>query len=302
MRTPVTGTSANGAAAPTAAANAGTSRRPAAAAHGDDPRAPERDQREQRPQRRKPDVHQPPPPPRIRPERPRLEARPTTSAPAPGPRPQARSPRSGATLRPASVSMKKRTRRPFSVRNQPSASARLTTRWRAASPSLSSGSAAPGRLPRPAPAQHRARAGVAAGVGGDVQQPGRPEHRRAPRPPRRCAPPPARAPAGWRRRTRRRPRWSPRAATAARIGSPAERPRSTISVPGGAQANGLRAARAACAGANTPTAVIEGRKSPAPGRHGREVNTSPSLRAAGAVRDACETIVAHRAARGATTG
>ena len=141
---------------------------------------------QQRPQRREPDGQQPPAPPRIRPERPRIEARRRRRRQAQA-RGGERVRHAGRDARPASVSMKKRTRRPFSVRNQPSASARLTTRWRAASPSLSRGSTTPGGCRAPPRRQHRARAGVAAGVGGDVQQPRRPEHRRAPRPPRRCA-------------------------------------------------------------------------------------------------------------------
>ena len=44
----------------------------------------------------------------------------------------------------------------------------------------------------------------------------------------------------------------------------ADRPRSTISVPGGAQANGLRAARAACAGTITPTAVMRAARAQRP--------------------------------------
>jgi hypothetical protein len=46
---------------------------PTAAADDDGPRAPERDQHAQHPQRREPDVHQPPPPPRIGPKRPRID-------------------------------------------------------------------------------------------------------------------------------------------------------------------------------------------------------------------------------------
>ena len=179
-RTPATGTSTNGAAAPAAAASASASAPPAgraaaaARARRSATSASERPTPPTNPigshrQRARGSGHSGRASSRARRRRRQAQA---------GGRQRRRRP-PGATRGQSSVSTKKRTRRPFSVRNQPSASARRTTRWRAASPSLSLDSPA-AVWERPAPRQHRARAGVAARVDGDVEQAGRPEHARTP--------------------------------------------------------------------------------------------------------------------------
>ena len=272
MRTPVTGTSANGAAAPTAAANAGTSR--------PQPLRPTATARARRSATSVHSAHSAENPmfisrPRRRGSGQAAAHRCSTDDVGASPRPEAASAfaTSGATLRPA-VGVDEETDAAAVFRQEPAERVgapddALARRLPLALQRFDD----PGLVPAPAPAQHRTRAGVAAGVGGDVQQPRRPEHRPHPghlgdaRLRQR-----ERLPVGGGERVVDFDRHLVQRQQAEPVGGrapalddlgPRRRPGERIA----RRARGMR-------GHEHTDCGDQGRKSPAPGRHGREVNTA----------------------------
>ena len=152
----------------------------------------------------------------------------------------------GATLPQSSASMKNRTRRPFSVRNQPTASARRTTRCRAASPSLSLS---------PRASILRALV-VPPALTLMSSRPAGPNTPRTPGTSRsRCSASDSAC------RLAAANTLSTSTVTSCSVRSPnrlaAWRPRSTATGPGGAHANGSCAARASRAAGSAPSTLIE---------------------------------------------